>query len=78
MRLNKTVKALAVVLPIMALSACSSNDTVSEDTSAMQKNETAMAEQKARDAAERVKVAAMQRAEEIKAQQQQEIDRLRS
>jgi len=78
MRLNKTVKALAVVLPIMALSACSSNDSASEDTSAMQKNETAMAEQKARDEAERVKVAAMQRAEEIKAQQQQEIDRLRS
>ena len=47
MRFNKTVKALAIVLPIMALSACSSSDSASEDTSAMQKNEAAMAEQKA-------------------------------
>ncbi len=43
MRFNKTVKALAVVLPIMALSACSSSDTASEDASAMQNNQAAMA-----------------------------------
>ncbi len=78
MRFNKTVKALAVVLPIMALSACSSSDTATEDTSAMQTNEAAMAEQKARDEAERVKVAAMQKAEDIKAQKQREIDQLRT
>ncbi|WP_085299428.1 peptidoglycan-associated lipoprotein Pal [Cognaticolwellia mytili] len=78
MRLNKTVKALAVVLPILALSACSSSDSASEDTSAMQTNEAAMAEQKVRDEAERVKVAAMQKAEKIKAQQEREIERLRS
>ncbi len=78
MRFNKTVKALAVVLPIMALSACSSSNTASEDTSAMQKNEAAMAEQKARDEAERVKVAAMKRADDIEAKKRQEIERLRS
>lgn len=78
MRLNKTVKALAVVLPIMALSACSSSDSASEDASAVQTNEAAMAEQKAREEAERVKVAAMQKAEEIKAQKEREIERLRS
>ena len=78
MRLNKTVKALAIVLPIMALSACSSSDSASEDASAMQTNEAAMAEQKARDEAERVKVAAMKRADEIEAKKRQEIERLRS
>ena len=78
MRLNKTVKALAIVLPIMALSACSSSDSASEDASAMQTNEVAMAEQKARDEAERVKVAAMQRADAIEAKKRQEIERLRS
>jgi len=78
MRLNKTVKALAVVLPIMALSACSSSDSASEDASAVQTNEAAMAEQKARDEAERVKVAAMKRADEIEAKKRQEIERLRS
>ena len=67
MRFNKTVKALAVVLPIMALSACSSSDMASEDTSAMQKNQAEMAEQKAREEAERVKVEAMQRANAIEA-----------
>ncbi|AZQ83592.1 peptidoglycan-associated lipoprotein Pal [Colwellia sp. Arc7-635] len=78
MRLNKTVKALAVVLPIMALSACSSSNTASEDASAMQKNEAAMAEQKSREAAERVKVEAMQRADAIEAKKRQEIEKLRS
>ncbi len=78
MRLNKTVKALAVVLPIMALSACSSSDSVSEDASAMQKNEAVMAEQKAREEAERVKVEAMQRANAIEAKKRQEIEKLRS
>lgn len=78
MRLNKTVKALAVVLPIMALSACSSSDSDSDNNGALKTNEAAMAEQKARDEAERVKVAAMKKAEEIKAQQQREMDKLRS
>ena len=78
MRFNKTVKALAIALPIMALSACSSSDTASEDTSAMQKNQAEMAEQKAREDAERVKVEAMQRANAIEAKKRQEIEKLRS
>ena len=78
MRLNKTVKALAVALPIMALSACSSSDSASEDASTMQNNEAVMAEQKARDEAERVKVEAMQRANAIEAKKKQEMDKLRS
>jgi len=78
MRFNKTVKALAVVLPIMALSACSSSDSASEDASVMQKNEAVMAEQKAREAAELVKVEAMQRADAIEAKKRQEIEKLRS
>ncbi|MFT6195529.1 MAG: peptidoglycan-associated lipoprotein [Cognaticolwellia sp.] len=78
MRFNKTVKALVVVLPILALSACSSSNSVSEDASAMQKNEAVMAEKKAREAAELVKVEAMQRADAIEAKKRQEIEKLRS
>jgi peptidoglycan-associated lipoprotein len=78
MRLNKTVKALAVVLPILALSACSSSETASENASEMKTNEAAMAEAKARDEAERVKVAAMKRADAIESKKRQEIERLRS
>jgi peptidoglycan-associated lipoprotein len=77
MRLNKTVKALAVVLPIMALSACSSSDSV-EDTSTVQSNEAVIAEQNAKAEAERVKVEAMQRAQAIETQKKQELERLRS
>lgn len=76
MHLNKTVKALAIVLPIMALSACSSNDQAKE--AEMKANEAAMAEAKAKEEAERVKVAAMKRAQEIKAEQQRKLDELRS
>ena len=76
MRLNNTVKALAITLPIMFLSACSSTDG-NGDENAMT-NEAAMAEQQARDEAERVKVAAMERAEEIKMKQRQEMEALRS
>ncbi|MFT5023843.1 MAG: peptidoglycan-associated lipoprotein, partial [Colwellia sp.] len=32
MRLNKTVKALAIALPILALSACSSNSETDEQS----------------------------------------------
>jgi len=72
MRLNKTVKALAVALPILALSACSSNDESSEssqvDTNAQQ---TSSAE-------ENVQVTAAQRAAEIEEQKRQELAQLRS
>lgn len=77
MRLNKTVKALAIVLPIMALSACSSSEK-DEDTTAKTTNEAAMMEQKAREEAERVKVEAMQRAEAMEMKKRQAMDKLRS
>ena len=76
MRLNNTVKALAVVLPIMALTACSSNDEAKQKE--MEANEAAMAAQKAQEEQERIKVEAMKREQEMKAQKQRELESLRS
>lgn len=76
MRLNKTVKALAVALPIMALSACSSNSETQEqsqvDTNAQTAAQAAAAQQ------EQVRVTAAKRAAEIEAKKRQELDRLRA
>ncbi|MEW6991308.1 peptidoglycan-associated lipoprotein Pal [Colwelliaceae bacterium 6441] len=77
MRLNKTVKALAIALPIMALTACSSNsDETNEqsqvDTNAQQQADAAAA------AEENVRVTAAKRAAEIEEQKRQEVERLRS
>ena len=76
MRLNKTVKALAIALPMMALAACSSNSEVDEqsqvDTNAQSQAEAQAAEQA------RIRANAMQREQEIKEQQRQEMERLRS
>lgn len=75
MRLNKTVKALAVALPMVALAACSSNSTINEesqvDTNAQRQAEIA-AEQ------ETVRVNAAKRAAEIEAKKRQELERLRA
>jgi peptidoglycan-associated lipoprotein len=75
MRLNKTVKALAVALPMIALAACSSNSTTEQqsqvDTNAQRQAEIA-AEQ------ESVRVNAAKRAAEIEAQKRQELERLRA
>lgn len=75
MRLNKTVKALAIVLPILALSACSSKtETEMEsnvDTNAQQSSVTANTNND-------VQVTAQQRAAEIKEQQNQELEKLRA
>lgn len=75
MRLNKTVKALAVALPMMALAACSSKTETQEqsqvDTNAQRQAEIA-AEQ------EQVRVTAAKRAAEIEAKKRQELDRLRA
>jgi peptidoglycan-associated lipoprotein len=75
MRLSKTVKSLAVALPMMVLSACSSNsddaDTSTVDTNA----ETSNVEQNVEDS---VQVQAAKRAAEIEEKKQQELDRLRS
>jgi len=80
MRLNKTVKALAIVLPILALSACSSNSATDEqstvETNAQESAATAAAAAAA--AAEQVQVSAAQRAAEIEEQQRQELEKLRA
>jgi len=64
MRLNKTVKALAVALPMLALAACSST---SEETEASQVDTNAQST-----AEENVQVTAAQRAAEIEEQKRQE------
>ncbi|GAA6205399.1 MULTISPECIES: peptidoglycan-associated lipoprotein Pal [Thalassotalea] len=73
MRLNKTVKALAIALPMMALAACSSNSETDEqsqvDTNAQTQTSTEQ---------NNVQVTAAQRAAEIEEQKRQEIERLRS
>ncbi|WP_206484351.1 peptidoglycan-associated lipoprotein Pal [Thalassotalea sp. G2M2-11] len=73
MRLNKTVKALAVALPMMALAACSSNSETDEQSQVDTNTQTQqMTEQ------ENVQVTAAQRAAEIEEQKRQEMERLRS
>ncbi|MCO4798534.1 MAG: peptidoglycan-associated lipoprotein Pal [Colwelliaceae bacterium] len=76
MRLNKTVKALAIALPIMALTACSSNSDETNEQSQVDTNAQAAAAKAAEQ--ENVRVAAIKREAEIKEQQRQEIERLRS
>ncbi|WP_448550212.1 peptidoglycan-associated lipoprotein Pal [Thalassotalea fusca] len=74
MRLNKTVKALAVALPIMALAACSSNS----DSDAESQVDT-NAQNTASTTEDTVQVNAAQRAKEIEEQKRkQELERLRS
>lgn len=76
MRLNKTVKALAIALPILALSACSSNTETDENsnvaTNAQQSSVTANTD------TNDVQVTAAQRAAEIEDQQNQELEKLRA
>ncbi len=74
MRLNKTVKALAVALPMMALAACSSNSETDEQSQV----DTNAAQTQAAVEQDNVQVAAAQRAAEIEEQKRQELDRLRS
>lgn len=73
MRLNKTVKALAIALPMMTLAACSSNSETDEqsqvDTNAQSQASTEQ---------NNVQVTAAQRAAEIEEQKRQEIERLRA
>ena len=77
MRFNKIVKSLAVALPILVLSACSSNSD-SDEQSQVDSNAQMTAEQNAQAEAERVKVAAMQKEAEIEEKKRQELERLRS
>ncbi|GLX87241.1 peptidoglycan-associated lipoprotein [Thalassotalea loyana] len=75
MRLNKTVKALAIALPMFTLAACSSNDET-ETQSTVDTN--AQAQAQAEREAEAVRVAAAKRAAEIEEQKRQELAKLRS
>ncbi|QBG35094.1 peptidoglycan-associated lipoprotein Pal [Litorilituus sediminis] len=72
MRLNKTVKSLAVALPLLALTACSSNSETDEQS---QVDTNAQVTQNAEDS---VQVAAAKREAEIQEQKRQQLAKLRS
>lgn len=75
MRLNKTLKNVAIALPMLALAACSSNDSSDEQSSVDTNAEIA---QQQREAEEAVRVQAAKRAAEIEEQERQALDKLRS
>ena len=70
MRLNKTVKHLAIALPLLTLAACSSNSDTDEK-SQVATNEVVQVE-------DSVQVTAAKRAAEIEEQKRQELAKLRS
>ena len=74
MRLNKTLKNAVIALPLLALAACSSNNS-SNGQSSVDTNAEVVAQQEA--AAEAVRVQAAKKAAKIK-EQQQELAKLRS
>jgi peptidoglycan-associated lipoprotein len=74
MHLNKTVKSLAIALPLLALSACSSNSETDEQS---QVDTNAQVTQNV-EQAENVQVTAADRAAEIEEQKRQELNKLRS
>jgi len=77
MRLNKTVKALAIALPILALSACSSNTESDEQSNvATNAQESSVIDNNSNTTD--VQVTAAQRAAEIEEQQRQELEKLRA
>ncbi|SET74616.1 peptidoglycan-associated lipoprotein Pal [Thalassotalea agarivorans] len=73
MRLKETVKALAIALPVLALSACSSSggeaESTATDTNATE--QTVSAEEQAR-------IDAAKREQEIEAQKQQQMEALQA
>jgi len=76
MRLNKTVRALAIALPILALSACSSNSETDEQSSVANNGQESSVTTDNNTA--EVQVSAAQRAAEIEEQQRQELEKLRA
>ena len=76
MRLNKTLKNAAIALPLLALAACSSNDS-SDEQSTVDTNaaNTEVTQQVAEDS---VQVTAAKRAAAIEEQKRQELAKLRS
>ena len=79
MRLNKTLKNVVIALPLLALAACSSNDSSDEQT-IVDTNAEIVAQQKVEAAAaeEAVRVQAATKAAEIEEIKRQEIETLRS
>lgn len=76
MRLNKTMKALAVTLPLLAVAACSSTSTSEEDAKIAAQQAAAQAEAQAKQEAEQVQIAAAKRAAEIEEQKRQAEEKL--
>ncbi|WP_440875384.1 peptidoglycan-associated lipoprotein Pal [Thalassotalea sp. PLHSN55] len=77
MRLNKTVKALAIALPILAISACSNTNSEDEGTSSVETNAQIEAKKVAEQEAA-VRAAAAKKEAEFKEQQRQAQDALRA
>lgn len=75
MRLNKTVKALAVALPMFALAACSSNSDSGTSSTA---NTNAQSSASTTTNEENVRAAALRKEQEIKEQQERKMAELRS
>ena len=75
MRLNKTLKNVAIALPLLALAACSSNDSSDEDSNVNTNANTEVTQPVAEDS---VQVTAAKRAAEIEEQKRQQIAKLRS
>jgi peptidoglycan-associated lipoprotein len=78
MRLNKIVKALAISLPLLAISACSSTDTSEEDARIAAEQAAVVAQQEAAKQAEQVKIAAMKKEAEMAEQKRQQVEKLLS
>ncbi|NQY89014.1 MAG: peptidoglycan-associated lipoprotein Pal [Colwellia sp.] len=74
MRLNKTLKNVVIALPLLALAACSSNDS-SDEQSNTDTNASTVTQQVTEDS---VQVTAAKRAAEIEEQKRQELAKLRS
>lgn len=74
MRLNKTLKNVAIALPLLALAACSSNDS-SDENSNVDTNANTEVTQTTEDS---VQVTAAKRAAEIEEQKRQQLAKLRS
>lgn len=75
MRLNKTLKNVAIALPLLALAACSSNDESNDQASVDTNAEVVQQQQSAEEA---VRVQAAKRAAEIEEQERQQLAKLRS
>jgi len=73
MRLNKTVRALAIALPMLTLAACSSNSSSDEDSQASTNNQSETSA-----STDNVQVSAAQRSADIAEKKRQQLEQLRS